>query len=160
MRAVALMVALAVAQVGYAPATLGQTQSDLTGQLTGDWTCAMTPKVEGGAAGSGALGFKPDGTLEGRIQFSFEQDGDVIALTVGFAGSWTLNGTQLQEDVADSFLESATVNDASLPDDLLNDLRDATTEELGGLAGVAEVAYVSPHALVLDENEMAISCWR
>jgi hypothetical protein len=133
-----------------------QTSSQLT---SGAWTCWMTSLTDD--AGMDAnLAFNPDGSLDGWFYMELPDGADVLGLEFSIVGNWTLNGAVISSNVTGSNVLSGAVNGEEFTAEELAEVADAMGENLAAFAGNSTIAYIAEHAMVLDEPEASVSCWR
>lgn len=133
-----------------------QTSDKLT---SGAWTCWMTSLV-GDPGGNANLAFNPDGSLDGWFMFEIPDAGDTIEIEFAVSGSWTLKGSIISSSITDSEVLAGAVNGEAFSDDEVAAMGELMGEELSSFAGDSTIAYLAEHAMVLDEPESSISCWR
>jgi hypothetical protein len=141
--------------VASAPAH-AQTSSQLT---AGAWTCWMT-SLTGDSGMDANLAFNPDGSLDGWFYMELPDGGDVIGLEFSVVGNWTLNGAVISSNVTGSEVLSGSYNGEEFTEEELAETAAAMGEDLSAFAGESTIAYIAAHAMVLDEPEASISCWR
>jgi hypothetical protein len=133
-----------------------QVRDELT---SGAWTCWMTSLI--GDPGMDAnLAFNPDGSLDGWFFGEVPEGGDVIALEFSVAGSWTLNGSVITSTVESTELLSGSFNGEAFTAEDIAEMSGPMSEELSAFSGESTVAYIAAHAMVLEEADASISCWR
>jgi hypothetical protein len=147
---------LAVALLGAAAPAHAQLSGELT---SGAWSCRMT-SLTGEPGMDVNLAFDPEGSLEGWFLAEIPEGGDVIGLEFSITGNWTLEDDVISSIVTDSELISGTLNGEEFTAEDLAEMADGMDEQLASLSGESTIAYIAPHALVLDEDDASISCWR
>ena len=133
-----------------------QTREELT---SGAWTCWMTSLVDEPGMDAN-LAFNPDGSLDGYFYVELPDGGDVIGLEFSILGTWTLDGAVISSAVTDSELLAGSLNGEAFSAEDLAEMADGMDDALASFAGESTIAYIAPHAMVLDELEASISCWR
>lgn len=129
-------------------------------QLTSDaWMCRMTSLIDEPGMDAN-LAFNPDGSLDGWFYVEVPDGGDVIDLEFSIMGSWTLNGAVISSAVTDSKILAGSHNGEAFSPEELAEMTDGMGDALSSFAGESTIAYISPRAMVLDELEASISCWR
>ena len=79
-------------------------------------------------------------------------------LATKFAVRWQ---TAITQDLGGALWRaSGTLNGEEFTAEDLAELADGMDEQLSSFSGESTIAYIAPHALVLDEEEASISCWR
>ena len=147
----ATVIALMLGAPAYA-----QSAGELSG---GAWSCRMTSLV-GEPGGDLTLDFGPTGSLSGEFYFEIPDEDDTIAMRFTVTGGWTLDGSVISMNVTDSELIGAWLNGEELPDDTKEAMQGSLEEELEAFSGEDTVAYIAEHAMVLEEPDTSISCWR
>ena len=149
-----MLVAAAVVAAG-APAH-AQTRDELTSAA---WSCRMTSLLDEPGMDAN-LAFNTDGSLEGWFFVEVSDGGDVISLEFSILGSWTLDGAVISSAVAGSEVLAGSHNGEPFTPEELAAMADGMGDALSSLSGESTIAYISPRAMVLDEMEASISCWR
>ena len=145
----------AVVMVAGVPAH-AQTSDELTSAA---WSCRMTSLLDEPGMDAN-LAFNADGSLEGWFYVEVPDSGDVISLEFSILGSWSLDGAVISSAVEESeVLAGANTGEAFSPEELAQ-MADGMGDALSSFSGESTIAYISPHAMVLDELEASISCWR
>lgn len=144
-----------VAVMLVAPAT-AQSARELSG---GQWSCRMTSLI-GEPGGDMTLDFGRTGSLAGEFYLEIPDGDDTIALQFGITGAWTLDGAVISMNVTDSNMVGGWVNDEPLDEETMATMEASLEEELASFSGEDTVAYISKHAMVLEEPDTSISCWR
>jgi hypothetical protein len=62
--------------------------------------------------------------------------------------------------VTDSEILAGSHNGEAFTPDELAEMAEGMSDSLASFAGESTIAYISPRAMVLDETEASISCWR
>lgn len=149
-----LLVAAALLAAG-APAQ-AQTREELTSSA---WSCWMTSLVDEPGMDAN-LAFNSDGSLVAWFLVEAPDGGDVIGLEFSVLGNWTLDGAVISSAVTESEILAGSLNGEAFSAEELAEMADVMGEELSSFSGESTIAYISPHAMVLDEPEASISCWR
>lgn len=149
------MIVAAAMLAAVAPAQ-AQTQDKLT---SGAWTCWMTSLIDEPGMDAN-LAFNPDGSLDGWFYMEVPDAGDTIGLEFAVVGSWSLAGQVVSTNVAASELLGGAINGEAFTEEQLAEVADGVSEALSSFAGQSTIAYIAEHAMVLDEPEASISCWR
>jgi len=140
---------------GSAPAH-AQTREELT---SGAWTCWMTSLIDEPGMDAN-LAFNPDGSLDGWFFVEVPDGGDVIGLEFSILGTWMLDGPVISSAVTESEILAGSHNGEAFTPEELAGMADGMGEALSSFSGESTIAYISPRAMVLDELEASISCWR
>lgn len=133
-----------------------QTSDELTSAA---WSCRMTSLLDEPGMDAN-LAFNADGSLEGWFCVEVPDSGDVISLEFSILGSWSLDGAVISSAVAESEVLAGANNGEAFSPEELAQMADGMGDPLSSFSGESTIAYISPHAMVLDELEASISCWR
>jgi hypothetical protein len=134
--------------------------AQMSAQLTsGAWTCWMTSLTDDSGMDAN-LAFNPDGSLDGWFYMEMPDGGDVIGLEFAVVGNWTLNGAVISSSVTGSDVLAGSYNGEPFTEEELAETAAAMGEDLSAFAGESTIAYIAEHAMVLNEPEASISCWR
>ena len=133
-----------------------QTKEKLT---SGAWTCWMTSLV-GDPGVDTNLAFNPDGSLDGWFLFEIPEGGDTIGIELAIYGSWTLAGSVISSNVTATEVLGGSMNGEAFTEAEVASMGEMMAEELSSFSGESTIAYLAEHAMVLDEPESSISCWR
>lgn len=145
-----------VALLGAAAPAHAQVRDELT---SGSWSCRMTSLTDEPGMDVN-LTFDPEGSLEGWFLAEIPDGGDIIGLEFTIAGNWMLEDGVITSTVTDSELIGGTLNGEGFSAEDLAEMAGAMDEQLSSLSGESTIAYIAPHAMVLDEEDASISCWR
>ena len=145
----------AVVMVAGVPAH-AQTSDELTSAA---WSCRMTSLLDEPGMDAN-LAFNADGSLEGWFYVEVPDSGDVISLEFSILGSWSLDGAVISSAVAESEVLAGANNGEAFSPEELAQMADGMGDALSSFSGESTIADISPHAMVLDELEASISCWR
>jgi hypothetical protein len=86
--------------------------------------------------------------------------GDVVSLEFSILGSWTLDGAVISSAVAEAKVLAGSHNGEAFTPEELAEMAVGMGDALSSFSGESTIAYISPRAMVLDELEASISCWR
>ena len=145
----------AVVMVAGVPAH-AQTSDELTSAA---WSCRMTSLLDEPGMDAN-LAFNADGSLEGWFYVEVPDSGDVISLEFSILGSWSRDGVVISSAVAETEVLAGANNGEAFSPEELAQMADGMGDALSSFSGESTIAYISPHAMVLDELEASISCWR
>ena len=145
----------AVVMVAGVPAH-AQTSDELTSAA---WSCRMTSLLDEPGMDAN-LAFNADGSLEGWFYVEVPDSGDVISLEFSILGSWSRDGVVISSAVAESEVLAGANNGEAFSPEELAQMADGMGDALSSFSGESTIAYISTHAMVLDELEASISCWR
>ncbi len=123
------------------------------------WTCRMTSLV-GDPGGDLVLHFEQDAALFASFYIELPQGQDVVSAQFDATGSWSLSGDVISMQIGAIDLIGAWYNDEELDADTKAELQDNLSMELSSFAGESTIAYIADHAMVLEEPDTSISCWR
>ena len=133
-----------------------QTSDELTSAA---WSCRMTSLLDEPGMDAN-LAFNADGSLEGWFYVEVPDSGDVISLEFSILGSWSLDGAVISSAVAETEVLAGANNGEAFSPEELAQMADGMGDALSSFSGESTIAYISPHAMVLDELEASISFWR
>ena len=133
-----------------------QTSDELTSAA---WSCRMTSLLDEPGMDAN-LAFNADGSLEGWFCVEVPDSGDVISLEFSILGSWSRDGVVISSAVAESEVLAGANNGEAFSPEELAQMADGMGDPLSSFSSESTIAYISPHAMVLDELEASISCWR
>jgi hypothetical protein len=133
-----------------------QTSDELTSAA---WSCRMTSLLDEPGMDAN-LAFNADGSLEGWFYVEVPDSGDVISLEFSILGSWSRDGVVISSAVAETEVLAGANNGEAFSPEELAQMADGMGDALSSFSGESTIAYISPHAMVLDELEASISCWR
>lgn len=145
----------AAAALALAPTASAQTLELLT---KSPWECRMTSLV-GDPGGDLYINFSADKAMFATFYMEMVEGDNLIGVEFDMSGGWELSGQVITSSMTGSQLINAWVNNEELEYDLLQE----AAESLGGMpdmAGESRIAYIAEHAMVLDESDTSISCWR
>lgn len=125
----------------------------------GPWTCWMTSLI-GDPGANLVISFEPDAGLFASFYMEIPQDQDVISVEFNGTGSWSLAGSVISMQLDAIELTGAWLNEDELEPEVKADLEDGLGSELANFAGESTIAYIADHAMVLEEPDTSISCWR
>lgn len=145
--------ALALAMV--APAS-AQSVRELSGDM---WSCRMVSLV-GEPGGDMTITFGRTGALDAEFYFEVPDGDDIISMQFAVSGSWSLDGAAISMTVADSELIGGWLNGEDVDEDTKANMAASLKDQMNSFSGESTVAYIAKHALVLDEPDTSMSCWR
>lgn len=146
----------AAAALTLAAPAMAQTSTQLT---QAPWACRMTSLV-GEPGGDLVINFERNGGLYASFYVEVPQDQDVIAVEFDATGTWSLAGAVISMDVGATELVGGWYNDEELDAETMAELEISLGAELSNFSGESTIAYIADHAMVLDEPDTSISCWR
>jgi hypothetical protein len=129
-------------------------------ELSGDmWSCRLTSLI-GDPGGDMTLTFGRTGDLDAEFYFEVPSDEDVISMQFSISGTWSLNGSAVNMTVSDSELTGGWLNGVDLDQATKNEMEASLGDQLDSFSGESRVGYITQHALVLEEDDTSMSCWR
>lgn len=145
-----------VALLGAATPVHAQVRDELT---SGAWSCRMTSLSD--AQGMDVnMTFDPDGSLDGWFLAEIPDGGDTVGIEFTITGTWMLEDGVITSSATDGELIGGTRNGENLPAEEFAEMAGALDELLSSISGESTIAYIAPHAMVLDEEDASISRWR
>lgn len=131
-----------------------------TSLLTGDpWECKAVSLV-GNPISDIMLGFGEGGEMLISFFMELPVGDDIVSVEFDLAGTWTLDGSLVSIAASDFSMSGAWMNDEPMADDDSAALEAGLAEEFANYSGQDTIAFISAHALVLEEPETSVSCWR
>ncbi len=149
------MLAAAAALTLCAPA-MAQDSDLLTGDL---WECRAVSLI-GEPTSELMLNFGAGGDM--YISFYMELAVEDVQMAVEFdlIGTWSANGATVSVATTEFEMVGAWMDGEPMSDEDTEVLGESLAEEFANYGGQNEIAFISDHALVLEEPESSISCWR
>jgi len=138
-----------------APAT-AQTAREITGDA---WDCRLVSLV-GDPNGDMSIQFNRDGSLGADFYFEIPSGDDLVRISASVSGTWTLTDGDINMAVTQTDVNGGWLNDEELDPEVLDELAESFEGDMASFSGTSTIAYVAKHAMVLDELETSISCWR
>jgi hypothetical protein len=131
-----------------------------TDLLTGDpWECKAVSLV-GNPVSDIMLGFGEGGEMLVSFFMSLPVQDNTVSVEFDLAGTWTLDGSMVTIVASDFSMAGAWMNDEPMSDEDSSALEAGLAEEFSDYTGQDTIAFISEHALVLEEAETSVSCWR
>jgi hypothetical protein len=131
-----------------------------TDLLTGDpWECKAVSLV-GNPVSDIMLGFGEGGEMLVSFFMSLPVQDNTVSVEFDLAGTWTLDGSMVTIAASDFSMAGAWMNDEPMSDEDSSALEAGLAEEFSDYTGQDTIAFISEHALVLEEAETSVSCWR
>lgn len=131
-----------------------------TDLLTGDpWECKAVSLV-GNPTSDLMLGFGDGGEMLVSFFMSLPAGNDTVSVEFDLAGTWTLDGSQVTIAASEFSMAGAWMNDEPMSSEDSATLEAGLTEEFADYTGQDTIAFISEHAMVLEEAETSVSCWR
>lgn len=131
-----------------------------TDLLTGDpWECKAVSLV-GNPVSDIMLGFGEGGAMLVSFFMSLPVQDNTVSVEFDLAGTWTLDGSMVTIAASDFSMAGAWMNDEPMSDEDSSALEAGLAEEFSDYTGQDTIAFISEHALVLEEAETSVSCWR
>lgn len=130
------------------------------GALEGDpWECRSTSLI-GDPPSNIVLAFGDDDDLMVSFFMEMPVDNGTVGVEFDLAGEWWLEGSTIQMEASDFTMIGAWFNGEAMSDEDTDAIADGLETEFSDFSAESDIAYVAAHALVLDEPETSISCWR
>jgi hypothetical protein len=149
------MMAAAAALAFAAPAMAQDT--DL---LTGDaWEC-RTVSLVGDPTGDLMMLFGDDGFLGLSFYMEMPIEDMHIAVEFDLAGEWSVDGYTINVSASDFEMVGAWMDGEEMSSDDSDILADSLAAQFANYGGQSDIAFISEHAMVLEEPDTSISCWR
>ena len=131
-----------------------------TDLLTGDpWECKAVSLV-GNPVSDIMLGFGEGGEMLVSFFMSLPVQDNTVSVEFDLAGTWTLDGSMVTIAASDFSMAGAWMNDEPMSEEDSSALEAGLAEEFSDYTGQDTIAFISEHALVLEEAETSVSCWR
>lgn len=128
--------------------------------LSGDaWEC-RTVSLVGDPTGDLTMMFDEDGYL--GLSFYMEMPVENMSIAVAFdlSGEWSVDGYTINVAASDFEMVNAWMDGKEMSDEDSEILADSLAAEFANYGGQSDIAFISEHAMVLDEPDTSISCWR
>ncbi len=106
------------------------------------------------------LNFESNAALYASFFLEVPMDENVISMEFDATGSWTLSDSLITMEIGAADLTGAWYNDEELDEETKADMGASLGAELSNFSGESTIAYIAEHALVLEEPDTSISCWR
>lgn len=145
--------AIALAMV--APAS-AQSVRELSGDM---WSCRLT-SLGSDPGGDMTITFGRTGGLDAEFYFEVPTNEDMVSMHFAVTGSWSLEGAAINMTVTDSELIGGWVNGEEVDEDVKASMAASLEDQMSSFSGESRIAYIAKHALVLEEDETSMSCWR
>jgi len=149
------MMAAAAALAFAAPAMAQDT--DL---LTGDaWEC-RTVSLIGDPTGELMMLFEEDGYLGLSFYMEMAVENMNIAVEFDLSGEWSVDGNTISVSASDFEMVNAWMDGEEMSAEDSEIMADSLAEQFANYGGQSDIAFISEHAMVLEEPDTSISCWR
>lgn len=149
------IIVAALACVAATPAS-AQSVRELSGDM---WSCRLTSLI-GDPGGDMSITFGRTGNLDAEFYFEVPSDEDIISMQFSISGTWSLNGSAVSMTVSNSELTGGWLNGEDLDQKTKDDMAASIGDQLNTFSGESRVGYITQHALVLEEDDTSMSCWR
>lgn len=118
--------------------------------------------LSGDQSGDMTLDFGRTGALGAEFYFEVPtgEDEDIVSMHFAVAGTWSLNDKAISMAIDSSELKGGWLNGEDLDEDAKAAMAESLESQLSSFSGESVVAYVAKHAMVLEEEDTSISCWR
>ncbi len=129
-------------------------------ELSGDmWSCRLTSLV-GDPSGDMSITFGRAGALDAEFYFEVPTDAGAVSMHFAVTGSWSLNAPAISMAVTDTELIGGWIDGEEVDEETKGRMEASLAGQMNSFAGESRVAYIAKHALVLEEDETSMSCWR
>lgn len=128
--------------------------------LSGDaWEC-RTVSLNGDPAGELMMLFEEDGYV--GLSFYMEMPVEDMSVAVEFdlGGEWSVDDYTISISASDFEMVGAWMDGEEMSFEDSEVLADSLAEEFADYGGQSDIAFISEHAMVLEEPDTSISCWR
>lgn len=149
------MIAAAAALAFAAPA-MAQDSDLLVGE---PWECRVV-SFGGGPISEVLMMLDESGEAFYALYMETPMEDTLIAFELDIAGEWLLDGATLSVQAYDVSVVNAWVNGEEMAFDDVQALGEEVAVQFANYGGQQEIAFISEHALVLEEPDTSISCWR
>lgn len=149
------MIAAAAALAFSAPA-LAQDADLLVGQT---WEC-KTVSLIGEPNTDVAMTFRENGDFDISFYLVRLVNDQNVAVQFDLHGQWSVDETTISVSAPDFEMVGAWVDGEAMSGDDADALAGNLADGFADYAGQSEIDFISDHALVLEEPETSISCWR
>jgi hypothetical protein len=149
------MILAGAALLATAPA-FAQTAREISGDA---WSCRLVSLV-GDPDSDMQIQYNRDGSLAADFYLELPSGDDLVSVSLSLVGTWTLANDMVNMVATSTQVNGGWINEEELDEDVLNDLAASLEEELSSFAGGSRIAFISRHAMVLEEDETSASCWR
>ncbi len=131
-----------------------------TSLLTGEpWECKAVSLV-GNPVSDLLLSFGEGGEMLIGFFMELPVEDNTVAVEFDLSGTWSVDGSLISIAASDFSMTGAWMNDEPMSDEDSAIMAASLAEEFSNYAGEDTIAFISEHALVLQEPESSVSCWR
>lgn len=135
-------------------------QAQDSGLLTGQpWECKAVSLV-GNPVSDLVLGFGEGGEMLIGFFMELPVEDNLVAVEFDLSGTWSVDGALVRIAASDFSMAGAWMNSEPMSEEDSAVLAASLAEEFSNYAGEDTIAFISEHALVLEEPETSVSCWR
>jgi len=128
--------------------------------LLGDaWECRAVSLV-GEPTGELMLAFDESGGAYVSFYMEIPVQDTLMAVEFDLGGEWSVDGSTLAILTSEFSMVNAWMDGEEMDSDAIAALGKELEEEFTDYGGENEIAFISEHAMVLEELETSISCWR
>ncbi len=146
----------AAAALAFAAPALAQ-DSDL---LIGDpWECRAVSLI-GDPTGELLIMFADTGETYVSFYLEMPIEDTLMAVEFDLGGEWSVDDATLTIQTSDFSMVNAWIDGEEMAFEDMEALSDELAIQFAEYGGQNEIAFISEHALVLEEPETSISCWR
>lgn len=146
----------AAAALAFAAPAMAQDTDLLTGNA---WEC-RTVSLVGDPTGDLMMLFEEDGYLGLSFYMEMAVENMNIAVEFDLAGEWSVDGNTISVSASDFEMVNAWMDGEEMSAEDSEIMADSLAAEFANYGGQSDIAYISEHAMVLEEPDTSISCWR
>lgn len=131
-----------------------------TSLLTGDpWECRAVSLI-GEPTGELILNFGEGGAMYLAFYLELAVEDVQMAVEFDLSGTWFVEDATISIATTDFEMVGAWMDGEPMSEGDSEVLSESLAEQFANYGGQNEIAFISDHALVLEEPESSISCWR
>ena len=128
--------------------------------LVGDaWECRAVSLI-GEPTGELMLAFDEGGGAYVSFYMEIPVQDTLMAVEFDLGGEWSVDDATLAIQTSEFSMINAWMDGEEMDFDAVEKLGAELEKEFADYGGENEIAFISEHALVLEELETSISCWR
>jgi hypothetical protein len=146
----------AAAALAFAAPAMAQDTDLLSGNA---WEC-RTVSLVGDPTGDLMMLFEEDGYLGLSFYMEMPIEDMNIAVEFDLSGEWSIDDYTISVSASDFEMVGAWMDGEEMSAEDSEILADSLAAEFANYGGQSDIAYISEHAMVLEEPDTSISCWR
>ncbi len=146
----------AAAALAFAAPAMAQDTDLLSG---GAWECRTVSHV-GDPTGDLTMLFEEDGYLGLSFYMEMPVEDMNIAVEFDLSGEWFINDNTISVSASDFEMVGAWMDGEEMSAEDSEVLAESLAAEFANYGGQSDIAYIAEHAMVLEEPDTSISCWR